>query len=136
MSDKIFLDTNILIYCYTTTEPEKQARAQHVTNESFSIISTQVLKEFANILYKKFHISWQNIAEALIEVESNFEIFNNTPSSIKRACTIAARYGFSFYDSLIIAAALESGCTILYSEDLHHNQLIEEKLLIKNPFLS
>ena len=47
----------------------------------------------------------------------------------------ARKYNYSFYDSLIIAAAIESGCSILYSEDMQHNQLIEEKLKIVNPFL-
>ncbi|MEZ4829254.1 MAG: PIN domain-containing protein [Bacteroidia bacterium] len=134
MSDKIFLDTNILIYCYTTSEPEKQAIAQSVASQPLTIISTQVLKEFANILYKKFHANWQSVIAARNEVESNFQVVGNSPESIRNACKIAEKYSFSSYDSLIIATALESDCKILYSEDLQHNQLIEEILRIKNPF--
>jgi predicted nucleic acid-binding protein len=48
--------------------------------------------------------------------------------------TVMERYRFSFYDSLIIATALEASCTTLYSEDMQHGQLIENKLLIINPF--
>lgn len=119
MNDKVFLDTNILIYCYTTSEPGKQIKAQAVANFPNAVISTQVLKEFSNILKKKFGLDWSAIRSAVDEVERNFEIYTNTTNSIKNACSIAERYGFSFYDSLIITAALECGCTTLYSEDIY-----------------
>ncbi|MCB0613137.1 MAG: PIN domain-containing protein [Lewinellaceae bacterium] len=80
-------------------------------------------------------MDWLSIQATLNEVENNFEVYANTARSIKHACFIADRYGFSFYDSLIIAASLESGCTVLYSEDLHDGQAIENTLTIKNPFL-
>jgi predicted nucleic acid-binding protein len=59
----------------------------------------------------------------------------NSDSTILEAFRIAERYGFSFYDSLIISAALESGCNTLYSEDMQHGQLIENRLKIVNPFV-
>jgi len=135
MNDKIFLDTNILIYCYSFTEPVKQSKAQSVVNSSNTIISTQVLKEFANILYKKFKLSWDEIDDAIHETTDNFEVHINTPTSIRRACVIADQYGFSFYDSLIITAALESNCHKLYSEDMQSGQIIEQTLTIENPLL-
>lgn len=135
MNDRSFLDTNVLIYCYTSTEPNKLAKAQAAASLPDVVISTQVLKELANILRKKFNLDWAAIQTTLDEVENNFEVHINSASSIKNACAIADRYGFSFYDSLIIAAALESGCTILYSEDLQHGQAIEQTLTVKNPFL-
>lgn len=58
------------------------------------------------------------------------------PTTIRRALTITERYGFSIYDSLIVATALEAGCSTLYSEDMHHGQVIEERLTLVNPFLS
>lgn len=135
MNDRSFLDTNVLIYCYTSTELQKLAKAQAVASLPDVVISTQVLKELANILRKKFNLDWAAIQTTLDEVENNFEVHINSAASIKNACAIADRYGFSFYDSLIIAAALESGCTILYSEDLQHGQAIEQTLTVKNPFL-
>ncbi len=135
MKDKAFLDTNILIYCYTKTELEKQIKARQVANLSNTVISTQVLKELTNILRKKFNIEWPIIHSVLTEVEGNFEIYENNANSIRRACEIADKYQFSFYDSLIIAAALYSNCKILFSEDLQNGQLIERVLMIKNPFL-
>lgn len=135
MNDSIFLDTNVLIYCYTSSEPDKQIRAQVVADLPNTIISTQVLNEFANILRKKFKLDWSTILSALNEVEKNFEVHTITPSYIKSACSIADRYGFSYYDSLIVAAALEAGCSTLYSEDMQHGQVIESRLTVKNPFL-
>jgi len=58
----------------------------------------------------------------------------NTVDTIKKANTIKYKYGYSFYDSLFIASALEAGCTILYSEDLQDGQVIEKTLTIVNPF--
>jgi len=135
MSDKTFLDTNILIYCYSSSDLTKQSKAQSVANQTNVLISTQVMKEFTNVLCKKFKLDWQAISDALNELEKNFNVHTNTPTSIKKACKIADRYGFSFFDSLIIAAALETDCVILYSEDMQDGQLIENKLTIKNPLI-
>ncbi len=135
MNDKVFLDTNILIYCYSSSDAVKQSKAQNIANQANAFVSTQVLKEFTNVLYKKFKLNWQAISEALDELEKNFNVHTNTPISIKKACQIADRYSFSFYDSLIIAAALEADCVTLYSEDMQDGQLIENKLTIKNPLV-
>lgn len=93
------------------------------------------MKEFANTLRKKFKLDWQSIQAALEELETNFAVHPTSVVSIKDACSIAERYGFSFYDSLIVIAALEAGCSGLYSEDLQHGQIIEDVLIVKNPFV-
>jgi len=134
MKDSSFIDTNILLYCYSTTEPDKRAKATEVSNGFEVYISTQVLKEFSNVLARKFKFGWDEIVHAIDEITSNYLIFINHPETIKSACVIAEKYQFSFYDSLIIASALEAGCTTLYTEDLQHRQLIEGKLRIVNPF--
>jgi len=68
-------------------------------------------------------------------MEQNNEVYTNSFATIQRACQVAQRYGFSFYDSLIVAAALEADCVVLYSEDLQHEQVIEQTLTVKNPFI-
>jgi predicted nucleic acid-binding protein len=68
-------------------------------------------------------------------IYSNNEVYVNQQQTIFKACNIAERYQYSFYDSLIISAALESNCDILYSEDLQHNQIIDGVLTIINPFI-
>ena len=135
MSDKYFLDTNILIYAHTDLDLRKQQLAQQSIMSELTCLSTQVLQETANILFKKFQFTWPDIQIVLKEAITNNETHINSAFTVTEACRIAGRYGFSFYDSLIIAAALESACSILLSEDMHHGIVIDDKLRIKNPFL-
>ncbi|WP_167274865.1 PIN domain-containing protein [Dyadobacter arcticus] len=79
-------------------------------------VSTQVVKETCNILHKKFKLSWQRIEWVVNEIESNNEIIQVKLPAIKRAIFLADRYQFQWFDSIIVASALESGCTVLYSE--------------------
>jgi len=130
----IFLDSNIVIYAYFKQEERKQRIAKQLISES-SVISTQVLQEMSNTLRRKMKVDFQTIKLLLEECITNSEVFTNTTATVFSACDVAARYGFSFYDSLIIAAAMDSGCTTLYSEDLQHSQTIDGKLIIKNPFI-
>lgn len=135
MSDKSFLDTNILIYAHTDLDLRKQVVAQQTIASEDTCLSTQVIQEAANILFKKFQFAWPDIQAVLMEAIGNNNLHTNTAFTISEACRIAGRYGFSFYDSLIIAAALESDCLILLSEDMQHGIVIDQKLTIKNPFL-
>ena len=133
--DRVFLDSNILIYSYSKSETGKQEVACKLITESNSFISTQVLQELTNTVTRKSKLSFTDAQNAIEECCRNNNLHVNTEDTILQACHIAQRYGFSFYDSLIISSALESGCTILYSEDMHHNQKIEQGLVIINPFI-
>jgi len=134
MNDSIFLDTNVLVYAHTDLDTVKQAAAQKLMEKGPSFVSTQVLQELANTLNRKFKHSWNDISKVLSDVTVNNNLHVNDEMTIKRACQIADRYRFSFYDSLIISAALESNCNVLYSEDLHDGQVMEGSLTVKNPF--
>lgn len=135
MNGNVFIDTNLLVYSYSYAEPEKQKIAQELISENTSFISTQVLQELANTLTKKFKFNSADAIRAINESKNNNILHINTENTIVEACKIAERYGFSFYDSLIISAALKCECAILYSEDMNNNQVIEKKLKIVNPFL-
>ncbi len=99
-----------------------------------NFISTQVVQEFSNVLSKKFKLNWNEIITAINESTAHNQMVVNSTDTIKKACDIANKYMYSFYDSLLISSALEVNCTILYTEDLQHNQLIENKPRIINPF--
>jgi predicted nucleic acid-binding protein len=135
MNDKVFLDTNIVVYAHTDLDVSKQSKAQLIMKSQNSIISTQVLQETANILNKKLKQSWLDIGKVLDELANNTNVHINNETTVIKACSIADQYKFSYYDSLIISAAIESEASTLYSEDMHHNQLIENKLRIVNPFI-
>ena len=123
------------MYSYSHTEPNKQKIARKLISETASIISTQVIQELCNIITKKFKFSHKQALVVIEESCQNNFLHINTQKTISSACEIAERYSFSFYDSLILAAALEAHCTILYSEDLQHNQKINNQLTIINPFV-
>ena len=135
MSDSIFLDSNILVYCYTVSDLKKMDIARSLASAEYVHISTQVVNETTNVLRKKHAIAWDDLKVMIEDFEVNFLICQLTTSDSQRACQISKRYGYSFYDSLIISTALECNCQILYSEDLQHLQIIENKLKIVNPFL-
>jgi len=134
MNDRVFLDTNILVYSYSATEPVKQNIARKLVAESLSYISTQVLQELANTLTKKFDNTWKDTQKAVVESCKNNLLHVNNQDTIANACDIADKYQYSFYDSLIVSAALSCNCTTLYSEDMQNGQVIENCLTIVNPF--
>jgi len=134
MNGKCFVDSHVIIYAHTDLDLRKQQVAQQIIASEDSTISTQVLQKTANTLFKKFQFAWPDIQTVLNEAANNNSLHVNLASTISDACRIAERYGFSFYDSLIIAAALESGCARLLSEDLQNGQVIDNVLTIENPF--
>ena len=125
-----------MIYAYRNDETNKQQKAKQLFAEKNITISTQVLQETANTLSRKFKTDFHIISLLLEECVRNVTTLHiNTKETVLKACTIAERYQYSFYDSLIIAAALEEGCQILYSEDMQHNMVVEGQLRISNPFI-
>lgn len=136
MPGKEFVDTNILIYAYSKDEPKKQSTANDILEKhtNSSIISNQVIHELVNILFKKFKLSSDDIENVLLEIDTNLTIINFNFTTQIKAIRIKDKYKLQYYDSLIIAAAMENGCNILFSEDMQHLQVIEESLQIINPF--
>ena len=136
MRDKIFLDTNVVIYFYSEDEPQKQKIAND-TLEQYSnqtIISNQVINELSNTLFRKFKLSADKVRETVFELNDYFPIVNFDLQTQLRGIEIKEKYKLQFYDSMILATALENGCNILFSEDMQHNQVIEDRLTIINPF--
>jgi predicted nucleic acid-binding protein len=133
MPAKVFFDTNVLIYALSDNDPRSaQAEALLATGGT---ISVQVLNEFVSVARRKLHMSWSEVTEALNAIRvlcpSPVPIGIETHES---ALGIAERYGYEIYDALIAASALEAGCATLYSEDLQHRQVLEGRLMVRNPF--
>src|SRR5690242_15392484 len=135
MNANIFFDTNVILYSYSIVDNQKSLVSKNLIGNTKSIISTQVLQEMCNVLIKKFKLDMTSISNTLSELELNFDVRINTTETIRNALKIHFKYQYSYYDSLIIGSALENKCSVLYSEDLHHNQKIEDTLTIINPFL-
>ena len=134
MKDKIFIDTNILLYAYST-EKNKQELAQNIINTNNNIyISKQVINETINILIKKFKLNIKDIINVVKELEKEFIILDFDIQTQLNALKLKQNYNLQFYDALIVSTALENSCTILYSEDMQDKLVIEKKLKIINPF--
>ena len=138
-ASKFFLDTNIIVYTFDITAPEKQNIAQGLLESALNnggIISYQVIQEFMNLALRKFQpvMTHKQAQDYLREVLLIICDFYPTDDFYTRSLDIHNRWRFGWYDTLIIGAALESGCDVLYSEDLQHGQKVEE-LSICNPFV-
>lgn len=135
MPDKVFLDSNIIIYLYSEDEIFKQNKAQEIFSiHNNALISTQVINEVSNILFKKFNLSAIEVEKVILEIDSNINVIDYTFKTQVKAVRLKDKYGFHYYDALIIATALEQGCSILFSEDMQNGQVIENSLKIINPF--
>ncbi len=141
MNARFFLDTNILVYTFDHTSPLKQQRATALVDKALAsgegCISLQVAQEFLNLCQRKFPVpmtaaeATQHLRVVLAPLCTVFP----TIKLLENALDLRQRLQFSFYDSLIIAAALEADCELLYSEDMHHGQQIGQ-LRIENPFVT
>ncbi|SNX60181.1 Predicted nucleic acid-binding protein, contains PIN domain [Nitrosomonas ureae] len=134
-----FIDTNIFIYLFDETDDRKRAIANQLIQQALetrgACISYQVIQETLNVVTCKLPspMSAENAQRFLEQVLIPLWQVMPTPTLYQRSLVLQQRYGFSFYDALIVSAALESGCIRLYTEDLQHNQQIDG-LMIVNPF--
>jgi len=133
MSDRVFFDTNVLIY--TIGEHDARTPAAEALLSRGGLISVQVLNELASVARRKLRMSWPEITEALGAIRTL------CPSPIPiaaemhdAAVRLAELHGFHIYDALIVAAALEADCGTLYTEDLQSGHVIDGRLTIHNPF--
>jgi predicted nucleic acid-binding protein len=132
MSGKPFFDTTILIYSISSDDPRSAIAESLLAAGGY--ISVQVLNEFAAVARRKLNMSWEEISDALSAVR----VLCEPPIALsvgvhEAALKIAARYGYQIYDALILAAALEQDCDLLYSEDMQNGQRFGT-LTIINPF--
>lgn len=139
MSARFFLDTNIFAYAFDAKAPAKAKRAARLIRQAADtgkgIVSYQVVQEFFNVAFRRFPQP-MNVAEAeqyLITVFRPLLAIHSSPALYVEALRVSGRYCLSWYDSLVVAAALQAQCSTLYSEDLQHGQELEG-LRIENPF--
>lgn len=140
MNDRFFLDTNIFAYTFDAKSPAKAKRATQLIRRAADtgngVVSYQVVQEFFNLAFRRFQQPMK-LAEAeqyLITVFRPLLAVHSSVPLYVEAMRIAGKYRFSWYDSIIVAAALQSQCAVLYTEDLQHGQEIE-RLRIEDPFV-
>jgi predicted nucleic acid-binding protein len=139
MSGRFFLDTNLFVYTFDAQAPAKAKKAAQLIRRAADtgegIISYQVVQEFFSVAFRRFPQP-MSVAEAeqyLITVLRPLLAVHSSPTIYFEALRIAEKHRISWYDSLIVAAALEGRCERLYSEDFQDGRKIED-LRIENPF--
>lgn len=127
----VFLDTNILVYAQTSGAKADKARELLGAGGKLSV---QVLNEFAAVTRRKLQKDWNELGEAIADalalVDPPLPITFDTHAT---AMSLARDHGFSFYDALIVASALEAGCDTLFTEDMQHGRRVESVVIV-NPF--
>jgi len=127
MIGKFFLDTNVLVYMFSESEPDKRADCREFVNGldigNQVVWSTQVIQEFYFALTKKFRKDPIEVKSSISDL-SSFQLVVNNFDTIERAIDIQILNKISFWDALIISAAKQANCNYLLSEDLSHGQLI------------
>jgi predicted nucleic acid-binding protein len=139
MSAKYFLDTNIFVYSLDVTAPAKARRAAKLVRDGLDtgngIVSYQVVQEFFSVAFRRFARPMSAFAaeEYLNTVFRPLLAVHSSPALLVSALQVYGQHHLSWYDSLIVAAAQEAGCSILYSEDMQHGQRLNG-LRIEDPF--
>ena len=139
MNAKFFIDTNIFVYTFDSSAPAKQKKSQKLVamalENGLGVISYQVVQEFINVATRKFKTPMsihecrqyvETIMQPLCEIYPTFDLYKKSLETMNET-------GYSFYDSLIVSAAIISNCRILYSEDLQDGYKYSG-VKIKNPF--
>jgi predicted nucleic acid-binding protein len=126
-----FIDSSVVLYLLSGDDV-KASRVEQLLLRP-AVVSVQVLNEIAAVTLRKHALSPAEAREFLAGIRECCLTRPITVETHDRGLDIVARYGFSLYDSMIVASALEHGCRTLYSEDLQHGQVIDKRLKVVNP---
>ncbi len=135
MIDNVFVDSNIWLYAFLDKQDkQKQSIAQHIVQTQNIIVSVQVINEVCYQLYRNKVFSEDELKRLIAGFYEKYRIIGLEQDILIAATELRKNHKFSFWDSLIVACALKTSCSILYSEDMQHGFIIDQ-LQIINPFL-
>lgn len=131
-----FVDTNIWLYAFIEGEvPDKTNKSRQIILECEPIVSSQVVNEVCVNLIKKAGFDEERIRQLIDAFYEKYEVIEQDQSTLLVASQLRQKYSLSFWDSLVIASALQAQVETLYSEDVQHGLIIEDSLKIINPLL-
>jgi predicted nucleic acid-binding protein len=134
MNVKSTIDSNILIYAFGKQDNSKNKIAREIISEC-NKISLQAINETVFVLKRKFNFSVKELQEIIQFFKEKYIVKNTDIHTLETAMVLMDKYQYSFWDCMMLASALENGCSVIYSEDMQHEQAIERKLKIINPFV-
>lgn len=133
MSSVVALDTNVLIYLHDVSDALKRGIASNLLADNPHIPS-QVISEYLNTTRRFLPLSKEALLTQAAALFAGCTIIPVHSDTLAKAAELVKRYQFQLFDAVIVAAALQAGCSILYSEDMHHGLVIESTLTVINPF--
>jgi predicted nucleic acid-binding protein len=134
MSDKAFIDTNIFVYIQRTDDPQKKLVSEQATAYFDCVVSTQVLNELCNIFTKKYPAPVEKIQRLLASIHDNCELITVTKDFVTEALTYHHKFSISYFDALMVVAALKANSKYLVTEDMQDGLVIDSTLTILNIF--
>ena len=133
--NRCFIDSNIWLYAFIETgDVDKRQQAQLLIQSSTPVISTQVINEVCINLIRKVNFSEDQIRQLIASFYSNYKVQKLNQSTVLTATQLRESYALSFWDSIIVASALDASLSYVYSEDMHDGLHILNQLHIINPF--
>lgn len=130
---RTFFDSNILLYLISADDGKADGVSERLLNGG--CISVQVLNEFTNVARRKHRLDVEDVRPVLKDLCDVLDVVPVTLAIHEDGLRLIERYGFSTYDAMIVAAALDAGCDILLSEDMQHGLRVDGRLTIRNPFI-
>jgi predicted nucleic acid-binding protein len=132
-----FVDTNVWVYALTTTDKPRQQQADALLRSlDTPCINGQVLRELGRVLLQKQGVGEAAFRELIPVILGACLVAQDSANTLLLASDLRERYKLAYWDSLIVAAALELGCDTLYTEDMQHKQVIDGRLTLINPFVA
>ncbi len=133
-TDKIAVDTNILVYLHEDT-PSFKSEISKMIVRNLPVVSSQVISEYINVLNRLFRASKADLIDHSLILTEGCTVIGMDHQLLLKARELIIRYDFQVFDSIVVASALQAGCNVLYSEDFQHYMVIENQLTIINPYL-
>ncbi len=132
---RYFVDTNIWLYALIVSDDARKHQiAAEIVQGGNVVVSTQVINEACVNLLRKANVSEAQLYDLIVAFYAKYEVVATEAQVLLRASQLRMRYSLSFWDSLVVAGAIESGCNVLYSEDTQGGLEVEGQLTIVNPF--
>lgn len=133
-TDRIAVDTNILVYLHEDT-PTFKSEISKMIVRNLPVVSSQVISEYINVLNRLLRSSKVELIHHSITLSEGCPVIGTDHLLLLKARELILKYDFQVFDSIVVASALLAGCNILYSEDFQHHMVVENQLTIINPYL-
>lgn len=132
-TDRIAVDTNILVYLHEST-PTFKSEISEIIVRKLPILSSQVISEYFNVLNRLLRAPKLILIDHCLTLTEGCTVIGMDHQLVLKARQLVVRYDFQIFDAIVVASALRAGCNVLYSEDFQHHMLVEDQLTIINPY--